>query len=89
MRATTELRKKTPAVSATPFTAPILEKRGFAEVEKPDFSALARNEPIATHCARLPAACVAYSYLASNPGGTVDTADNQATDSSPKAPKAE
>ena len=53
------------SASATPFTAPILEKRGFAEVEKPDFSALARNEPIATHCARLPAACIAYSYLAS------------------------
>ena len=57
------------AASATPFTAPILEKRGFAEVEHPDFSALARNEPIATHSARLPAACVAYAYLQSRPDG--------------------
>ncbi|KAL3917419.1 MAG: hypothetical protein SGPRY_006412 [Prymnesium sp.] len=55
--------------SATPFTAPILEKRGFVEIEKPDFGALGRGEPIATHQARLPAACVAYDYLLNSGSG--------------------
>ncbi|KAL1528409.1 hypothetical protein AB1Y20_009758 [Prymnesium parvum] len=59
--------------SATPFTAPLLEKRGFAEVEKPDFTALGRGEPIATHQARLPAACVAFSYLISQADGLSPT----------------
>lgn len=53
--------------STTPFTAPILERRGFIPEEKPDFKALGRGDPIATHRARLPAACLAYSYLLNNP----------------------
>lgn len=47
--------------SATPFTARLLERRGFSEIEKVDFSAMGRGEPIATHSARLPAAVLAYS----------------------------
>ena len=49
--------------AAQPHTAPVLELRGFAEVDKPDMSALGRGEPIATHSARLPATIVAYDAL--------------------------
>jgi len=49
--------------AAQPHTAPVLEMRGFAEVEKVDMAALGRGEPIATHSARLPAAIVAYDAL--------------------------
>jgi len=43
-------------------TAVILERRGFAEIEAPDLSALGRGLPISTHAARLPAAIVAYTH---------------------------
>eukprot|EP00966_Prymnesium_polylepis_P128030 2960913-Prymnesium_polylepis.1 len=66
--------------STTMFTAPMLSSRGFAELEKPDLSALGRGEPIATHRARLPAACLAYNFRLSNPNG-LSVADLAATQS--------
>ena len=52
--------------SASTFTASLFEARGFAEIEKPDFTMLAQGKPIATHRARLPAACLAYDYRLSS-----------------------
>ena len=49
--------------AAQSHTAPVLEQRGFAEIERPDMSALGRGEPIATHSARLPAGIIAYEAL--------------------------
>ena len=49
--------------AAQSHTAPVLEQRGFAEIERPDMSALGRGEPIATHNARLPAGIIAYEAL--------------------------
>ena len=48
--------------ATTAETAPVFEVRGFIELENPDLTALARDEPIVTHKARLPAAVVAYGH---------------------------
>jgi len=56
------------SASASLHTAAVLEQRGFAEITSPDFSCLARGEPIATHEARLPAACIAYERMAGSGG---------------------
>ena len=50
--------------SANMYTADVLERRGFYEIENPDLTALARGEPIVTHSARLPAAILAFTVLA-------------------------
>ena len=48
--------------------------RGFAEVERPDMSALGRGEPITTHFARLPAAIIAYEALLGSAATLAETA---------------
>lgn len=55
--------------SATPHTAPVLERRGFSPLENPDLTALSRNEPIVTHRAVLESAVGAYR------GGLGDRSD--------------
>ena len=57
--------------AAQPHTGPVLEQRGFAEVEKPDMSALGRGEPISTHYARLPSAIFAYEALLQSSSATI------------------
>lgn len=49
--------------AATPLVAPVLESRGFRPLEAPDLTALARNEPIVTHCGDLDTATRAYATL--------------------------
>eukprot|EP00967_Tisochrysis_lutea_P077738 scaffold105638_cov32-Tisochrysis_lutea.AAC.3 len=48
--------------SSTLHSAAVLERRGFAEIEFPDMSAMGRGLPISTHAARLPAAIVSYTH---------------------------
>ena len=59
------------SAAASLHTAAVLEQRGFVEISCPDFSCLARGEPIATHEARLPAACIAYQRMASSRSDSV------------------
>ena len=51
------------SASASPHAASVLTARGFLEIEKPDFTALGRGEPIETHRVRLPACILAYESL--------------------------
>ena len=60
--------------AAQPHTAPVLEQRGFAEIERPDMSALGRGEPVATHYARLPAGIFAYEALLGSAETIAETA---------------
>jgi len=60
--------------AAQAHTAPVLEQRGFAEIEKPDMSALGRGEPVATHYARLPAGIFAYEALLASAETIAETA---------------
>ena len=60
--------------AAQSHTAPVLEQRGFAEIERPDMSALGRGEPIATHYARLPAGIFAYEALLTSATTIAETA---------------
>lgn len=48
--------------ATTLHTAAVFERRGFAEIENPDMTALSRGEPISSHSARLPAAIVAFTH---------------------------
>ena len=60
--------------AAQSHTGPVLEQRGFAEIERPDMSALGRGEPITTHFARLPASIFAYEALLGSAATIAETA---------------
>ena len=47
-----------------PASQAVLSSRGFAEMDRVDFSALSRNECISTHRARLPACIIALGRRA-------------------------
>lgn len=50
---------ETLAASSSLFSEEALTSRGFKPIDEPDFTAMARGEPIATHTARLPSALMA------------------------------
>jgi hypothetical protein len=64
-------RFETLRAASSVFTSAVLESRGFAEVDAPDFTAIGRGERIATHAARLPAAIFAAKTRAGSAG--IDT----------------
>lgn len=55
------------------FAAPALASRGFVDLIDPDFTALSRREPLATHQARLPAALFAAKARATALASAVGT----------------